>query len=313
MTVPDERPPDALAQPQGHLDALARPLPVGNSLKPGADSMWTTFAVDPIALRMAPVLARRPAVTPNRITAVAVCLGLASATSFARGGLLVGGVLFQLRFVADCLDGKVARLRGLSSARGGAFDLMADVFTITPNYAALSLYVVRRGAAPPKLAVSTVASSLLFAWMLTYRKSLEQTKEASPNGPDRDVSSSSHTESSALRRAAAAYVGWMSRHRSKPVPYTVEAEIFTLSLAPAAAGLLGGADRLLVWSLRAVTAFYGCALVVNARRVWRLASSIDADRRRAQIPGADAETTGRTGAPPTPAGPEGNTGSATPR
>lgn len=244
------------------------PLPVIPHWLKSAESMWTAFAVEPVAVRLAPVLARYPGATPNRITAVAACLGVASATSFAIGLFLLGGVLFQLRYVVDCLDGKVARLRGLSSARGGAFDLMVDVLTITANYAALSLYIVHRGTAPPELAVGCVASSLLFAWMLAYRKGLEHDLEPLLAGPA--------AVGSRLRRAAAAYLGWMARHRSMPVPYAVEAEILALSLGPAAAGLLGGAQDVIVWCLWAATGFYGCAIMVNVRRIWRLACAIDA-------------------------------------
>lgn len=270
-----ERPTLRATQQQRHHDGEGHAVPVvAHWLKP-VESMWTAVAVEPIAVRLAPVLARRTGITPNRITAVAACLGVASATSFALGALLLGGVLFQLRYVVDCLDGKVARLRGLSSTRGGAFDLMVDVLTITANYAALSSYVVRRGSAPSELAVAAVATSLLFAWMLAYRKGLEPAK-----GAPEDFPATTPAAPLPRRRAVAAYLDWMTRHRSMPVPYAVEAEILSLSLAPVAAALLGDANAIVVWCLWASAAFYACAVAVNARRIWRIAGVIDADRVR---------------------------------
>ena len=51
----------------------------------------------------------------------------------------LGAVLFEVRFLVDCLDGKVARARGLTSARGAAFDLATDVVTITLAYSAIAV------------------------------------------------------------------------------------------------------------------------------------------------------------------------------
>lgn len=234
-----------------------------------AESMWTAVAVEPVAVRLAPWLARQPAVTPNRITAFAALLGIVSAVCLGLGALAVGGLLFQLRYLVDCLDGKVARIRGASSARGGAFDLMVDVLTITANYAALSWYLVRTGSGSLEMALAIVATSMVFAWMLLYRKGLETAlKRLSP-----DV----HGAPASTRHGAiGGYLDWMARHRSMPVPYAVEAEILCLSLVPLAVGLFAGlTDRPLVWCLWVASAFYAAAIAVNGRRIWRLAGQVD--------------------------------------
>lgn len=244
-----------------------------------AESMWTIVAVEPITVRLAPRLAALPAVTPNRITAVAAVLGVASAASFLFGLLLLGGVLFQLRYIADCLDGKVARLRSQSSARGGAFDLLVDVTSITVNFAALAWFLAHEHGAPPVLAVLVVASSTLFAWALAYRKDLEgQLRRALPvEVAAAGATGARRAPGPGPRTLASRYLAFMARHRSMPVPYAVEAEILGLSLGPIAAAA-AGAPEVAVACLWVVAAFYVPAVLVNGRRVLRIAGQIDEAR-----------------------------------
>lgn len=238
--------------------------PAASGWLKSAESMWTALAIEPVTMRLAPPLARMRWVSPNRLTVLAAALGILSGYLLLRGELLAGGVLFQLRYLVDCLDGKVARLRRTPSARGAALDLAVDVLTITWNYAAISLYVVDRGAAPAALVASVVGTSAAFAWTLAYRKGI-----AGPADPDPTVA----PDDGSLRTR---YLGWMARHRSMPVPYAVEAEILALSLGPA----LGQGDRAVVVCLWVATAFYVAAVAVNLRRIWRIAGAIDAGSRQ---------------------------------
>ncbi|MGH2755015.1 MAG: CDP-alcohol phosphatidyltransferase family protein, partial [Actinomycetota bacterium] len=74
-------------------------------------------------------LARRRLLTPDQVTVVALVLGVAVGPAFAlaeRWSLALGGVLFFFAFVFDCVDGKLARALGVTSARGAALDSLAD-------------------------------------------------------------------------------------------------------------------------------------------------------------------------------------------
>jgi len=69
----------------------------------------------------------RPAVTPNRLTALGMLTGLASAGSAAAGWWPAAAVLWLLSRLADGLDGPLARRRGTaSSGAGGFLDISAD-------------------------------------------------------------------------------------------------------------------------------------------------------------------------------------------
>ena len=110
--------------------------------------------------------------TPNRLTAVALSLGVGAAVCFATGRLRIGGALFVLRFFVDCLDGRVARLQGTSSARGASFDLGADVLGVTASYAALGWWLADAGHLDPAWAVALLAAVCLYNWELEHRKHL---------------------------------------------------------------------------------------------------------------------------------------------
>lgn len=93
------------------------------------DAWWTVLLVDPLAGRLVVWTANHTAITPNQLTAGAGVLGVASAVCLALGDwqwLVVGALLFHLSFVLDCMDGKIARLKGNGSVFGTWVDFVFD-------------------------------------------------------------------------------------------------------------------------------------------------------------------------------------------
>ncbi|GAA1119624.1 CDP-alcohol phosphatidyltransferase family protein [Nocardiopsis composta] len=93
------------------------------------DAWWTVFLVDPLAARLVVWTANRTNITPNQITFGAGVLGLGSAVAFAMADwpwLVLGALLFHLSFVLDCMDGKIARLKGNGSVFGAWVDFVFD-------------------------------------------------------------------------------------------------------------------------------------------------------------------------------------------
>ncbi|WP_285734449.1 CDP-alcohol phosphatidyltransferase family protein [Nocardiopsis sp. ATB16-24] len=93
------------------------------------DSWWTVWLVDPFASRLVKVTANRTSLTPDQLTTGALVLGLAAAGCFFLADwywLLAGAVLFHLSFVLDCMDGKIARLKGTGSVFGSWLDYVFD-------------------------------------------------------------------------------------------------------------------------------------------------------------------------------------------
>ncbi|WP_316742874.1 CDP-alcohol phosphatidyltransferase family protein [Streptomyces sp. MK7] len=93
------------------------------------DAWWTVFLVDPVATRILIVVARFRFITPNRVTWAALFIGLGSAGFFLKGdprSLLIGALLYHLSFILDCIDGKLARLKGNGTVFGGWLDYVFD-------------------------------------------------------------------------------------------------------------------------------------------------------------------------------------------
>ncbi|MGC5013737.1 CDP-alcohol phosphatidyltransferase family protein [Streptosporangium sp. DT93] len=90
------------------------------------DSWWTVFLVDPVACRLTLLVANHTSVTPNGLTRLSLILGMCSAICFAGGRLAAGAVLFYVSFAVDCMDGKIARLKGTGTAFGLWLDYVGD-------------------------------------------------------------------------------------------------------------------------------------------------------------------------------------------
>jgi phosphatidylglycerophosphate synthase len=189
------------------LSAAAKPV----------DSWWTVAFVDPLAMRVLPSLLRRSWATPNAVTGLAFCVGLVSIALFAGGHWVLGALLYELRFFLDCLDGKIARAKRLSSPAGALFDRLADMVSIPAAYAAIGFALTARGDLPERLALLVAALALLVAGLEAV---LEVVRLRAP---------AAATEATV---APVGLVGWARRHRLTLRPWTVEAETLGLFLGP---------------------------------------------------------------------------------
>jgi phosphatidylglycerophosphate synthase len=93
------------------------------------DAWWTVLLVDPVAGRLLRLVAGTRWITPTRLTVAAFLIGMTAAAAFAQataGWLLLGAVLYHASFIVDCVDGKLARLRGNGSILGSWLDFLLD-------------------------------------------------------------------------------------------------------------------------------------------------------------------------------------------
>ncbi|MEV7801665.1 CDP-alcohol phosphatidyltransferase family protein [Microbispora sp. NPDC088329] len=96
--------------------------------------------MDPLAGRLVVTTANRTSITPNQITWGAFVLGLGSAWCFMRAEwpwLVAGAALYHVSFVLDCMDGKIARLKGSGTVLGGWLDYVFDRIRVLACTAAL--------------------------------------------------------------------------------------------------------------------------------------------------------------------------------
>lgn len=82
----------------------------------------------PLAAIIVKILLPSP-LTPNQVTFISFLIGIAGAVCFALGKplyFLWGGILVQLSSLMDCVDGMLARARGISSVYGAYLDVFLD-------------------------------------------------------------------------------------------------------------------------------------------------------------------------------------------
>jgi hypothetical protein len=139
-----------------------------------ADGFFTTFFVSSYSKYVARWAARR-GLTPNAVTVISLVLGIAAAAAFAAGtrpGLIAGAVLLQIAFMADCVDGQLARYTRNFSATGAWMDAIFDRAKEYLVFAGLAIGASRMGEdvwllAGAALALQTVRHAVDFSYPTT--------------------------------------------------------------------------------------------------------------------------------------------------
>lgn len=147
------------------MSSVSTPAP------PGAkrlDYWWTVLATDPVAVPLVRFLTRRRWLSPDQVTILAFVLGVAAGVAFAAGtriSLALGGALFYLAFVVDCIDGKLARALGITSPRGEALDHLADASRRAAASLGITLWVWRTSDGGPEVWWAIVYVTLAY-WFI---------------------------------------------------------------------------------------------------------------------------------------------------
>src|SRR5262245_21407546 len=93
------------------------------------DIPWNKFVARPLAaLVLVPLVRTR--ITPNQVTLATLPIFVAGAAMMAllpsHAGLIWGVVVLELSYVLDCVDGQLARMKGISSPVGAHLDFLMD-------------------------------------------------------------------------------------------------------------------------------------------------------------------------------------------
>ncbi|MGQ0432028.1 MAG: CDP-alcohol phosphatidyltransferase family protein [Microthrixaceae bacterium] len=122
------------------------------------DAWWTVLAIDPVAVRILPLLRNVRWITPIGVTVLGGLFGVLAIVLFLVGQPLAAGIAYELRFLLDCVDGKLARLRGTTSSFGALLDVLLDVLLTTTAYAVVAELTI------PSLTPLITGLALFEAW-----------------------------------------------------------------------------------------------------------------------------------------------------
>lgn len=101
---------------------------------------WSTlFTVEPLIMPAVPVLAFLR-LNPNLITLASLLFAVLTGIMFSLGHWIWAAVMFQATYITDNLDGKVARLRKMTSEFGAKLDLLVDGLRKPMCFLGLAVY-----------------------------------------------------------------------------------------------------------------------------------------------------------------------------
>ncbi len=162
------------------------------------DYWWTVLFVDPIALPLSSFLARKRWISADQMTWLSFFIGVPMGLAYATGerwGLVVGGALWYLAFLTDCIDGKLARALGTSSPTGKVLDEIADGGRRLSGALGLTVYLYK------------VEDGNLFFLAVVYGLFAFYFGQISGD-----------TRPEPQTRVGSGWAGWLERHRLLPTP-----------------------------------------------------------------------------------------------
>jgi len=119
---------------------------------------WFLWAIGPLER-----ISLRLGLSPDFFNFAGLFFGLASGVAIGLGHLDLGGWAIALGGVADIMDGRIARVRGLASRYGAFIDSTLDRFVEVFAFLGFSIYLAPF-AWGPSLAMAAITGSLLVSY-----------------------------------------------------------------------------------------------------------------------------------------------------
>ena len=97
------------------------------------DEWWSSFVTSPIAILINMVVVDWAWLTPNKVTLFSLITGLTASGCIVIGGhtpFVMAAFLINISHILDCMDGQMAKYRGVSSRFGNYFDKVSDQILI---------------------------------------------------------------------------------------------------------------------------------------------------------------------------------------
>ena len=250
------------------------------------DGFFATFLVSSWSPHLVRWAARHR-ISPNQVTATSIALAVAAAASFATGvqpGLVLGAVLVQASFVADCVDGQLARYMARGTPLGAWLDAVSDRGKEAVVYAGLAIGGAQAGEpdiwllASCALALQALRHQTDFAYAARHGSDPPRPEAGERGG----VGAGHQLGAASVRTAATLERSWL-RWIKRIVVLPIGERLALISVTAATAGPRTTFVALLGWG--AVAAAY-----MVSGRVLRSLADADGSGRRA--PATDGRAPG---------------------
>ncbi|MCP5066720.1 MAG: CDP-alcohol phosphatidyltransferase family protein [bacterium] len=199
------------------------------------DTIVSVFVSDPLIRVVLPAVLRS-GISPNQVTMVGMGISLLTAWLFLSGNLALGGVLFFLWYVVDCIDGKIARITDRCTQFGYWLDVFTDRLGTGLVAFGLGVRFLRAGDETTGL----LAFAFLFFWFFGVQNQFTLNKISASFRTGGALGGSGKPATSPPGAAAntariSGYVGFLRRFRLNPwVIQDVEWLMLALAIGPIA-------------------------------------------------------------------------------
>ncbi|HEY8473033.1 MAG TPA: CDP-alcohol phosphatidyltransferase family protein [Natronosporangium sp.] len=272
------------------------------------DAWWTVLLVDPLAGRLLRLIAMARWVTPTRLTITAFLLGLGAAACFREataGWLVAGALLYHASFVTDCIDGKLARLRGTGSVVGSWLDFLLDrIRVVVCTVALFGGQFLHTGNAVYLLTAVGVVFLALFVYLNGAETDRAKAKMAAQPSADRGAAGPSPAGLAAAVQSTPAglngfqvpsAVGRLARflHRRRirlNLVSGVEFEMAVFIVAPLVAAVAG--STAILWVTGVAAGLLICFELALIARFWLTARAFDRRATGRSLPTPRADQSG---------------------
>jgi len=244
------------------------------------DEWWSSFVTSPIAILINWVVVDWRWLSPNLITFISLLTGVAAAALIVLGGetnFLIAAGLIQLSHVLDCMDGQMAKYRGVPSRFGEYFDKVTDQIQVFLWFAALAYAAYLQTGSVTPVFLAFVGVSLyslrvyvkyvtIFIQVRHDSNYLEKSSEQARDDRSRD------DLKAGLGAGLKANFTWFLREQRKFFLFNEAVFVFLLSAA-----LITGYIVPMLWVFAASQVYFGCT------RSWQRGRQIHLNQQAALL------------------------------
>ena len=169
------------------------------------DEWWSSFVTAPLAIFANWIVIDWAWLTPNKLTICSLITALVASICMVTGGhtqFVIAALLINISHILDCMDGQMAKYRGVSSRFGNYFDKVSDQVQIFFWFSAIAYagYQQSYDVTPVFLAFTGVA----FYSLRVYVKYVTIFIEVEN---DKDYLEKSSTKATLIREATQQHAG----------------------------------------------------------------------------------------------------------